>query len=180
MIHLQIPIDLLGMEVDPSVYSRVLYSSSVSKSARTFLYWSSSVCFHSSVLYHRYIDHSLYLVILSTFVKPSRWSGREQDNTLESERSPSQTWECGSPVDTFARILLSRHYSLRWGETTLLFHVRQVDTWSCRTQEQSVLGYTCWLVGLYTCVRTESDDLHDSVVGWEDYLGRILLSRVHR
>jgi len=31
---------------------------------------------------------SLYLVILSTFVKASRWLGSEQDDALESEGSP--------------------------------------------------------------------------------------------
>jgi len=80
-------VDLLGLEVKPWLYSRVLSISSASKSTTILLRRSPELYVHYSVIYHRYIYHSLYLVILTTFIKASRWLGRERDNTSESEGS---------------------------------------------------------------------------------------------
>ena len=59
---------------------------------RLVLYWSqrgyfsievqSCTLFFSSI--SRITHHSVYFIIPSTFVEASRWSGGEQDNTLES------------------------------------------------------------------------------------------------
>jgi hypothetical protein len=59
------------------------------------------------------------MVIPSTFVDVSSWSGGEQDDTLEFQGSPRQTRQRGSAEDTSATILYSRDYSFRWGEPTL-------------------------------------------------------------
>jgi hypothetical protein len=86
--YLRIPIDLLELEVKPYCDSCGLSISSVSRSTRILLYWSPELYIHL----HFYITdkphHSLNLVILSPYVKASGWSGREQDDTLETEQSP--------------------------------------------------------------------------------------------
>jgi hypothetical protein len=178
-IYLRICIDLPGLGVTGELYSCVLSVSSESMSTRIFLHWSPVLNVYSSVLHHRYINQTLYLDILSAFMRASRWLEREQDDTLESKESPRQTHYRGSSNDTSGWILLSWHYSFCWGETTLLFLIRQVDKCSHCTRGQSVLEYMCRLLGWYCSVWMESKDLLDCVLGLQDYLSRILLNCVH-
>jgi len=128
-IYPQIPIDPINLEVKPSIDSGVLSISSVSKSMRIHLSWSLERYIHSSVLYHRYIYHLLYRVILSTVLEALPWSRREQAYTLDSEGGPRQSRTRGSTGDTSVTIHLIRYYSFCWDETILLF-----------PQDKSILG----------------------------------------
>jgi len=145
--------------------------SSVSKSTRILLLWSPEFYIHYSVLYHRYIYHSLYVAIPSTFNKASRWSGREQDDSLESEGSPRispiAAWFrghfCYDTLESALLLLLRQNY--------FADSFRQVDTWSHRILGLLVLEYKCRSLGGYSCIRWKSESHHDCVVVW-----RILLS----
>jgi hypothetical protein len=71
------------------------------------------------------------------------------------------------------RILLSRHYSFCWGETILLFLIKQFETFSLCSWEQLILWYTCRFLGRYSWVRMESESWHDSIsvqrIAWVGY-----------
>jgi hypothetical protein len=151
------------MDVMPWQYWCILSISCFSKSMRILLSQSPEMYVYLSVLHHGYIYHSLYMVILSTFVEASHWLGRRQDNNLESEDSPKRTRYGGSPKVTSVRILLSQQYTFCRGETILLCGIGQVNSWSCPTQGQSVLGYLCWLLEQYSWVRRESEEQLDSM-----------------
>jgi hypothetical protein len=94
----------------------------------------------------------LFLVPLSKEVV-----GREESKTI--------LWSRKHQLDNVVvwRILSSRHYSFCWGETTLLFLTRHVDTWSRHTWGQSFLRYTYRLLGWYSWVQRESEEEHNSV-----------------
>jgi len=68
-IDLWIVIDLFNLEVMPELYSCVFSICSALKLTRILLNWSPDSYIHISVRCHRHIDPSLYLHILSLFVK---------------------------------------------------------------------------------------------------------------
>jgi len=128
------------------------------------LYWNPQLYVHSLVLYHGYIYHSLYFIFLSTCVEATCWSGREQRHDVKSKVSPRQTWLRGHPEYTSAWVFIGQHCSFWWGETTVLFRIGQVHSWSGWIWRKLVLGHKCWLLRWYSCVRRESEDWHVGVL----------------
>lgn len=143
------------------------------KSTRILLLWNPALYIHLSLLYHSYIYHSPYLVTVSTYAKASCWSGCKWDDTLQSEESPRPDWSRGGSEHTFDCILFSQYNFFCWQETTLLFLIWQVGTWSLCTQGQCIRGYMWRLMGWYCWVQRESEDLHDCVLDqriyWVEY-----------
>jgi len=79
-------------------------------------------------------------------------------------KSEEPAWYCSGSMDTSPKILFSWHYFFCRGETTLLFLLRQVDTWSSHTGGQGVLRCMCQLLGRYLTSPKEVWEHHDSVI----------------
>jgi hypothetical protein len=89
----------------PMYYLFVLYRSqqgyfSVEVQSRTFNF--------SSI--HGQTHHTIYLIILITFVEASRWSGREQDDTLQSEEPTLSRGASKNTLELALLLLLRRNY----------------------------------------------------------------------
>ena len=164
-IYLRMPIDILVLEVKAQLYFNLLSMSSSLKSTRILLLWSPELYVHYSVLHHGYIYHhcilgySYYLRRRKKFIGKSarRYYGVQK----KSEDQPDSV--------VVQRILLSmtlstRYYSFCWGESMVVCHMRQVNTWSRRNLGQSVVKYKCRLLEQYSWVQRESEDRHNSVL----------------
>jgi hypothetical protein len=85
---------------------------------------------------------------------------------VDRDESKTILWSLKNHPDNVGiwSILLSWHYSFCWGETTVLFLIRQGDTWSCCSWGQAFVGYTCRLLCQYSWVRRKAEEKHNSVL----------------
>jgi len=151
--YLRILIDHLDLEVNPQHDSCGLSICSAAKSTRILLHWSAAFYTHLQFSVTDISITSWYLVILSTFIKASRWLGSEQDNTLELEGSLRTSlvvwWFRGyfwQNTPESALLLLRR-------QNYFAGSYRQVNTWSGRILGQTVFNYKCRLLGWYFSIQ---------------------------
>jgi len=163
-IHLRTPNNHLDLQVMPELHSGVLSISSVSKWTRILLDWSPELYVH--LQFHiTHISITLYTwLFLVPSLKKVVDGERHKMRLLSPEDVRGSAWWHGDPEDTSVRILMSQHYSFCWGETTLLFLLKQVDPWSHCTLGQSVLEYKCRSLRRSSSIRWKSESHHDSVV----------------